>query len=43
MDDQNGSRQMDPLRHAECISFDETKPFLEKMRGKPCNDQEDGE
>ncbi|PSN43582.1 hypothetical protein C0J52_16713 [Blattella germanica] len=41
MDDQNGSRQNDPLRHAECISFDETKPFLEKMRGKPLNGPED--
>jgi hypothetical protein len=34
MDDPNGARQNDPLRHAECISFDDTKPFLEHMKGR---------
>jgi hypothetical protein len=34
MDDPNGARQNDPLRHAECLSFDETKPFLEHTKGR---------
>jgi hypothetical protein len=34
MDDANGARQSDALRHAECISFDDTKPFLDHMKGR---------
>jgi hypothetical protein len=34
MDDANGARQNDALRHAECISFDDTKPFLDQMKGR---------
>lgn len=32
MDDPSGARQLDPLRHAECITFDETKPFLDNKK-----------
>jgi hypothetical protein len=34
MDDPNGAIQNDALRHAECISFDDSKPFLEQVKGK---------
>jgi len=34
MDDPNGARQTDPLRHAECISFDDTKPFLDHTKSR---------
>jgi hypothetical protein len=38
MDDPNGGRQSDPLRHAECITFDETKPFLDHTKSRsPCH------
>jgi len=39
MDDANGARQNDALRHGECISFDDTKPFLEHMKSRmACRD-----
>lgn len=34
MDDPSGGRQSDPLRHAECITFDETKPFLDRKKNR---------
>ena len=34
MDDPNGARHSDLLRHAECMSFDDTKPFLERTKGR---------
>lgn len=34
MDDPNGARQTDPLRHAECLSYDDTKPFLEHTKSR---------
>jgi hypothetical protein len=34
MDDANGARQTDPLRHAECLSCDDTKPFLDRMKSR---------
>lgn len=34
MDDPNGARQTDPLRHADCLSCDDTKPFLDHVKNR---------
>jgi hypothetical protein len=34
MDDPNGARHTDPLRHAECLSYDDTKPFLDHTKSR---------